>query len=91
MNITREELDGWNPSYRYGKDDSETGRAIDQAVDRVNSLVHGGGIACLDEDGNRVETYTNRVVLELPEGTPKATADAIREGVAEVIRLMNAA
>ena len=82
----REALPGYDTSYRSGENP-----AVDAAVDELNKILMpvGGGIACLDEKGERVQQYTDRVVLEIPEGAPEEVATAARAAALKVLQAMH--
>lgn len=82
----REELPGYDTSYRSGENPP-----VDAAFDKLNAILLpvGGGIACLDEKGNRVKKYTDRVVLDIPEGTPEETITKARAAALQILQAMN--
>ena len=82
----REELPGYDTSYKHG-----TNPAVDAAVDELNKILMpvGGGIASLDEKGELVQRYTDRVALEIPEGAPKEVATAARAAALRVLQAMH--
>ncbi|MBI4995240.1 hypothetical protein HZC21_06440 [Candidatus Peregrinibacteria bacterium] len=82
----QEELPGYDTTYRHGKNP-----AVDAAVDKLNEILgtNRGGIACLDEKGQRVSGYTDRVVLEMPDDTPEEVATAARAAALQVLQAMH--
>ncbi len=81
----REDLQGYDTSYRYGQNPK-----IDEAIKRLNEITmpFGGGIAFLDENENVVQRYTDKVVLELPDSTPKEIINKARRAVTDVLSAM---
>ncbi len=82
----QEALPGYDTSYRSG-----TNSAVDAAITDLNRILIpvGGGIACLNEKGEKVQRYTDRVVLEIPEGAPNEIATAARAAALKVLQVMN--
>ena len=81
----REELPGYDTSYRSGKDP-----VVEAAFDKLNGILEGhGGVACLDEEGNIVKRYTDRVVLDLPNNLPEDVVTQARAAALGVLQAMH--
>jgi|GEM_PF-3671427 len=76
------DVPGLNSSYRPGENP-----AVDEIIQTINKELGpcAGGFIYLDEHGNPTDHPTEKMVINIPGGTPYETMNKIRRAIAVLI------
>lgn len=79
------ELQWYDTNYRYWKN-----KQIDTQIDEINQLTNcRGWIACLDQNNDVVQRYTEKVILDLPDSLKIDVINEVKEITNNILKLMN--
>ncbi len=85
----RKDLNWYDVNYRHYANWPFNLTPTDIAVDELNKALNSEwGIACLDENWNVVTSYTDNVVLDLPDDTSDEKIEEAKKLTAKVLETM---